>query len=253
MKNRMDLTGKTVLVTGANAGIGSGFAQGLAEAGADLVIWGRRADRNEEVAEGLRVHGGKVLAQQVDIADEGQVVAAFAEAVAWSGGIDAVFANAGVTVGYKRIWEITVEQMMQAISINMIGTVLTAREASRHMIERGKGGSIVLTGSTTADLAFPMGIGAYSMTKGAIHTAARVMARELGEYGIRVNCVVPGPVESELQYSEDVARAVIAGLCLGRAGKPDDTGGIAVYLASDASSYQTGSLIYLDGGQSVAK
>lgn len=249
----LNLAGKTALVTGANAGIGFGYALGLAQAGANVIIWGRRADRNEEAAEKLRATGAKVFTQAVDIASESAVVAAFAEAVETIGPIHAVFANAGITVGYQAIQDITVEKLDLAISVNQKGTILTVREAARHMIARGEGGSIVLTGSATADVAFPHGIMTYSMTKGAIHTATRVMARELGQYNIRVNCIAPGPVETEIQYTDEIKQRVIAGLCLPRVGQVDDCRGIAIYLASDASSYQTGSIIALDGGQTIAK
>jgi NAD(P)-dependent dehydrogenase (short-subunit alcohol dehydrogenase family) len=252
-KGLFDLTGRTVLVTGANAGIGFGFATALADAGANLVIWGRRTDRNEEAAEKLRAKGGRVLAQQVDIAREEEIVTAFAAAVAQIGAIHAVFANAGITVGYEMTEDITAETLMRAISVNQIGTTLTVREAARHMIARGEGGSIVITGSATGDVGFKMGILAYSMTKGALHAGTRVMAAELGRHNIRVNCIVPGPIETELSYPKEVLDAVIAGLALERPGTQADVGGLAVYLASDASAFQTGSCIALDGGQTIIK
>lgn len=249
----MDLAGKTVLVTGGNAGIGFGFAAALANAGADVVIWGRRADRNEEAAKRLRSSGRRILAQPVDIADEAQVIEAFAAAVAEFGAIHAVFANAGITVGHQPVQDTTTDTLMRAIAVNQLGTVYTAREAARHMIARGEGGSIVLTGSTTGLVGFSIGILAYSMTKGALHAATRVMAAELGKHEIRVNCIVPGPVESEMSYSKEIADVICAGLAIKRPGRQKDVGGLAVYLASDASAFQTGACIPLDGGQSMLK
>ena len=254
MSGLFDLHGKKVLVTGANSGIGWGFAEALADAGADLVIWGRRADRNEQAAQRLRARGVKVLAQQVDIADEAAVTKAFAEAV--DGGdspLTAVFANAGITLKHQKVQDVTAEMLKLAISVNQLGTLFTAREAARYMIGRGQGGSIVLTGSLTSMVGYRHGALAYSMTKGAIEAATRVMAAELGQYNIRVNCIVPGAIESELSYPQSIVDHLKVITPLGRPGKPSEMGGLAVYFASNASTFQTGSCVVIDGGQRILK
>jgi NAD(P)-dependent dehydrogenase (short-subunit alcohol dehydrogenase family) len=254
MAGLFDLHGKRVLVTGANAGIGLAFAEALADAGADLVIWARRADRNAEAARRLRDKGVNVLAQEVDISDEGAVIAAFAEAVAdGQKAISTVIANAGITLKHQKVQDVTAEMLNRAIAVNQLGTVFTAREAARYLIARGQGGSIVLTGSLTSMVGYRHGALAYSMTKGAIEAGTRVMAAELGQYNIRVNCIIPGAIESELTYPQAIVDHMKTITPLGRPGKPHEMGGLAVYFASDASTYQTGSCVVIDGGQRIQK
>jgi NAD(P)-dependent dehydrogenase (short-subunit alcohol dehydrogenase family) len=246
-----DLTGTTVLVTGANSGIGYGMADALAAAGANLVIWGRRAERNAEAAQAFERHGVQVLAQQVDTGDEAQVDTAFAEVVARTGPIGAVFANAGRSGSRTPFHQIDTAAYRALIESNQMGTFFTLRAATAHMIEvasaGGVPGSLVITGSSSM-LWGTRGNADYAMTKGALEALTRTLAVELGPLGIRVNCLLPGMIESEFGQKTATNDWIRTNAAMRRAGRADEMGGIAVYLASRASSYHTADSIVIDGG-----
>src|SRR5512143_1802684 len=149
-----DLTGKVALVTGGNGGIGLGMAGAMAQAGAGVVIWGTNAAKNADAEAKLRAHGGKVLVQKVDVANEQQVVDGMAEAVAKLGRVDTVVANAGVGGGARSFAEFPTETYRRVLSVNLDGVFFTLREACRHMVERAEkgdpGGSLVVTSSLSA-------------------------------------------------------------------------------------------------------
>lgn len=254
--NPFDLTGRTALVTGANAGIGYGMADALAAAGANLVIWGRRADRNAAAAAELERHGGKVLAQEVDISDEAQVNAAFAEAVERMGPIGAVFANAGRSGSRTPFHQLDTAAYRALVESNQMGTFFTLRAAAAHMMAvveaGGKPGSLVVTGSSSM-LWGTRGNADYAMTKGALDALTRTLAVELGPLGIRINCLLPGMIESEFGQKTATNDWIRSNAPMRRAGRGDEMGGIAVYLASDASSYHTGDSIIIDGGLTAQK
>ncbi len=258
-RNVFDLTGKVALITGANSGLGLGWAHGVAEAGGDVVIWGRRADKNEEAAEALREYGGRVFAQAIDVADEGQVRRGFAEAVEAMGRVDGFVANAGINTRPESFLHMTSEQYHELLGINLHGAFYGIQEAVRHMKERfdreGVGGSIVTCGSLTVVAGVPR-IQHYSASKGALATITRSIAVEFGPYDIRANMVMPGRIATELGAA---TRRNIAAtgdrhsvIPMGRGGVPEDCAGIVTYLLSDAARYHTGTTIAVDGGLSIA-
>lgn len=251
-----DLTGKVALVTGANSGIGLGFATGIAKAGGDVVIWGRRSEQNALAADRLRAHGGRVLAQQVDVADEARVVEAFSEAVEEMGRVDCVIANAGVNSWPSSFTELSSEDYHGLLAINQHGAFYTLREAVRHMTARAErgdpGGSLIVCGSLSAIAGLPR-IEHYSAAKGALMAMTRSIAAEFGRHGIRANMVLPGRIATGLAGStgtrkDDAPYRVIP---IPRSGTPEDLEGIAVYLMSDASRYHTGDTLVIDGGLSI--
>jgi NAD(P)-dependent dehydrogenase (short-subunit alcohol dehydrogenase family) len=251
-ENLFDLTGKVALVTGANSGLGFGFAEGLARAGSDLVIWGRRVDANERAAEKLRALGVKVHAQSVDVADEAAIVAGVAEALAAMGRIDTVVANAGIA-SQKPFIEMDAATYHALIDVNQHGVVFTLREVARHMVERGGGGSLILCGSGSIFQGVPT-MTHYGAAKGALNALAKGIAAELGPHGIRCNVIAPGFIITEMTMAdpalgEMIAAQVAAKAPLGRAGQPDDLWGAVVYLASDLSRYHTGDTLVVDGGK----
>jgi NAD(P)-dependent dehydrogenase (short-subunit alcohol dehydrogenase family) len=251
-ENLFDLTGKVALVTGANSGLGFGFAEGLARAGSDLVIWGRRQDANERAAEKLRSFGGKVHAQSVDVSDEAAIVAGVAEALAVMGKIDTVVANAGIA-SQKKFIEMDAETYHALINVNQHGVVFTLREAAKHMVERGQGGSLILCGSGSIFQGVPT-MTHYGAAKGALNALAKGIAAELGPHGIRCNVIAPGFIITEMTMADPVVGEMIAGMVsakapIGRAGQPDDLWGAVVYLASDLSRYHTGDTLIIDGGK----
>ncbi len=255
-QNLFDLTGKVALVTGANSGIGFGFAEGLARAGSDLVIWGRRADANERAAEKLRGFGVKVHAQSVDVADEASIVSGVAEALAMMGRIDTVVANAGIA-SQKPFIEMDAETYHALMNVNQHGVVFTLREVGRHMVERANagdpGGSMILCGSGSIFQGVPT-MTHYGAAKGALNALAKGIAAELGPHGIRCNVIAPGFIITEMTMAdpavgEMIAEMVAAKAPIGRAGQPDDLWGAVVYLASDLSRYHTGDTLIIDGGK----
>jgi NAD(P)-dependent dehydrogenase (short-subunit alcohol dehydrogenase family) len=258
-QNLFDLTGKVALVTGANSGLGFGFARGLAKAGADIVIWGRRADKNAETAKNLQQYGTRVIAQEVDVANEAEVAAAMAEAVKKMGRLDCVIANAGMASMMPSFVETPSEVYHDLLSVNQHGAVYTLREAARHMVERSKagdmGGSLIICGSMSI-FGGVGGLGHYAAAKGALESLSKTLAVELGQYQIRVNVLAPGFIATEMTQADPELFKIIeanfaAKTPVGRVGKPEDLEGIVVYLASDRSTFHTGDTLIIDGGSWV--
>lgn len=253
-----DLSGKVVLVTGGNGGIGFGMADALAQAGADIAIWGRNAAKNEEAEAKLRGQGVRAKAHEVDVADEKAVVTAMKETLAEFGRIDAVFANAGIGGGAPSFAEMPTSTYRRVLSVNLDGVFFTFREACKHMVERAKagdpGGSLVAISSLSAIEGAPRNE-AYAATKGALISMAKAIAVEHARYGVRCNSILPGWIATDMtagaQNAPAFAEKVIPRVPFRRWGQPDDFGGIAVYLTSDASAYHTGTEFVIDGGYSI--
>lgn len=256
MTHPLDLTGRVALVTGGNSGVGLGMANGLAQAGADVCIWGRSREKNEAAAEQLRSHGTRVLSLEVDITDEQGVIAGYDRILAEFGRIDACFANAALANAMTNppYIESTLDQWRDLMRVDLEGAYLTTREAARHMKDQGEGGSIVLTSSIAALFGAPREE-AYAAAKAGLIAMARSMAVEFGRYGIRANAVLPGwtrsPVFDGWLENPAVADRILSRIPVRRWGTPEDWAGIAVYLASPASSFHTGDSFRLDGGYGV--
>jgi NAD(P)-dependent dehydrogenase (short-subunit alcohol dehydrogenase family) len=249
-----DLTGKVALVTGGNGGIGLGIADALARAGADVVIWGTNQAKCDGAEAQLAAHGTRVLAQRVDVADEGSVVRGFAEAVKEMGRVDAVFANAGVIGDSPSFMDLTTEEYRRVLAVNLDGVFFTLREAARHMTAREGGGSLVAVSSLSAIEGMARGQH-YAASKGAVISMIRACAVELARFRIRANAVLPGWIDTDmtspLLHTDSFTGRVLKRVPLRRWGTPADFGGLAVYLASDASLYHTGDAIVIDGGYSI--
>ncbi len=250
-----DLSGKVALITGGNSGIGRGMAEALAQAGADVVIWGSKPDKTAEVANALKTHGTRTLGQVVDVSDEQRVIEAMAEAAARMGRLDFVAANAGTGGSAPSFAEMDTETWNRVMAINLDGVFWTFREACKHMVERAKagdpGGSLAVTSSVSAVHGAPRNQ-AYAATKGAVLSMIRGIAVEYARYGVRANSILPGWIRSEmtkgLQAWDAFNEKAIGRVPMRRWGEPEDFGGIAVYLASDASRFHTGDEFVIDGG-----
>ncbi|PZU13984.1 MAG: 2-deoxy-D-gluconate 3-dehydrogenase [Sphingobium sp.] len=258
-ENLFDLSGKVALVTGANSGLGFGFARGLARAGSDVVLWGRRADKNEEAAAELRAYGIRVFCDAVDVSSEPAIVAGFARALDAMGRVDTVVANAGM-VSQVAFTDLDVATYRKLIDVNLDGAVFTLREGARHMQARAQagdpGGSLIICGSGSIFQGVPT-MAHYGIAKGALNALAKALAAELGPIGVRCNVVAPGFIETEMTFADPqigqmVADMVAAKTPLGRAGKPADLEGAVVYLASDMAAYHTGDTLVVDGGKLFA-
>lgn len=249
-----DLTGKRALVTGGSAGLGLGMARGLARAGADVALWGRSPDKLEAAAAELADFGTTVCTRSVDVADEQAVIDGVVATADALGGLDIVVANAGITGSLQKFPESSTELYRKVMATNVDGAYFTLRETSKILVAQGTGGSMIVTSSLGA----LQGAGrnqAYGATKAAVLAMANGCAVEFARFGIRVNSVLPGwiatDLTAQLQDSEVFHNNVISRVPLGRWGTPEDFEGIAVYLASDASRFQTGSTTLIDGGYSM--
>jgi NAD(P)-dependent dehydrogenase (short-subunit alcohol dehydrogenase family) len=256
--NLFDLTGKVALVTGGNGGIGIGMAEGLAQHGATVIIWGTNADKNAAAVEKLSAHGGIVRSDVVDVSDEAAVKAGIADILGEFGRLDQAIANAGIGQSRRDMFDISLEDFRRLEDINVHGVFFTLREAARHMKERhaggDAGGSLVAVASTAAIHGAARNEH-YGATKGAVVSMVRAMAVELGRYAITANSICPGWIRSDMtagaQGAPKFNEKVISRVPIGGWGDGADFAGIAVYLASRASRYHTGDSFVIDGGYTI--
>ena len=252
--SNFDLSGKVALVTGGNGGIGLGMAEALAEAGADVCIWGRNEEKNRLAEEKLTTYGRRVLAKQCDVSDEKQVEENFAKTLEAMGKVDTCFANAGIGTFGTPFHEMSIDEWRMMFGINMEGVFFTFRSAVRHMMKQADGGSLVVTSSLSAKAGLPRAQH-YAATKAGVIAMIRGLAVEYARYGIRANAILPGWIETEMTtgfFSWDkFEKNVMPRIPQRRWGVPADFGPIAVYFASDASAYHTGDAVIIDGGYSL--
>jgi NAD(P)-dependent dehydrogenase (short-subunit alcohol dehydrogenase family) len=251
MYRPFDLSGRTAVVTGGNGGIGYGMAKALAAAGARVAIWGSNPEKTAKAKSTLTSAVGAVEAFVCDVTNEAQVEQTFAASVEALGKVDACFANAGVSAKPTPLLDMSLAEFRRVLQVNLEGTFLTFRAAARHMAERGEGGALVATASTAA-IEGAARNSHYGASKGGLTAYVRALAVELARYRIRVNSILPGWIETEMTAramgDERFRAAVLPRIPARRWGTWDDFGGVAVYLASDASSYQTGEQFVIDGG-----
>jgi NAD(P)-dependent dehydrogenase (short-subunit alcohol dehydrogenase family) len=249
-----DLTGKVALVTGGNGGIGLGMADALAQAGADVEIWGRDQAKNARAIEKLRAHGTRVNARIVDVSTEEAVVAGFNATLAEFGRVDACFANAGMSNRWKSFLDIGGADYRRVMAVNLDGMIFTMREACRHMKARAEagdpGGAVVAVASLGALFGAARNED-YTATKAAVIAVTNGIAVEFARYGVRANSILPGWIATEMteaaQENPKFTEGVISRVPMRRWGEPEEFGGIAVYLASDASRFHSGDSILIDG------
>ena len=245
-----DLDGHVAVVTGGNSGIGLGMATGLAAAGAQVVIWGTNAERNEAAVAKL-AGPGTVTSMTVDVGDEQQVTEAMAEVAGRYGRRDSCFANAGYATPPAALLDTTLADFRAVTRVDLDGAFCTLREAARHMIAAGQGGSLVATSSMSVLMGMARNY-AYTASKSALVAIVKALAVELARHGIRANALLPGWTESGVTAGrfadETFTRKVLPRVPVRRWGTGEDFAGIAVYLASPASAFHTGDAILIDGG-----
>ncbi|MBI1252339.1 MAG: SDR family oxidoreductase [Alphaproteobacteria bacterium] len=253
-----NLSGKVALITGGNKGIGLGMAEALAQAGSDVAVWGRDTAANAHAEQTLRGHGVRAKAYQVDVANEDAVIHGVRDVLSDFGRIDSCFANSGIGGGAKSFSEFPTDVYRRVLSVNLDGVFFTLREVCKHMVERAQngdpGGSLAITASTAA-VHGPARNEAYAASKGACVAMTRSIAVEHARYGVRCNSILPGWIATDMtQAAQDnpvFAEKVIPRVPMRRWGEPEDFGGIAVYLASDASRYHTGDMFVIDGAYTI--
>jgi NAD(P)-dependent dehydrogenase (short-subunit alcohol dehydrogenase family) len=249
MGNPFSLDGKTAIVTGGSRGIGYGIAKSFIEAGARVIITARSQGQLDEAAASL---GPNCIARRCDNSDPADIASMIENAAALSP-IDILVNNAGISPYYKRAEHVTIDEWDSVVDVNMRGTYFCSTEAAKHMFETGAGGSIINVTSVTGVVPFERQ-GVYAATKAAVHQLTKVMALEWAARKVRVNAIAPGWVETDLVgelFASRHGEGLLADVPMGRLATPDDIAGAAVWLASDASSYVTGSIVVIDGGRQL--
>jgi gluconate 5-dehydrogenase len=245
-----DLSGKTALVTGSSDGLGLAIARGLAAAGARIVLNGRNEKNLAQAATSFADAGHKVEAHAFDVADENAVLAAFEHFDATGVEIDILVNNAGFQLR-KPMLDLKTDEWRRVVDTHLTGAFQVGREAARRMIARGRGGKIINIGSLASEVARAT-IAPYTAAKGGVKMLTRSMAAEWAKHDIQANAIGPGYIATEMNRAlldDPKFDAWVKGRTpSGRWGKPDDLIGVTVFLASAASDYVNGQIIYVDGG-----
>jgi gluconate 5-dehydrogenase len=247
-----DLTGRTALVTGSSRGLGRAMAEGLANAGAKVIVNGTDATRVAKTVDEMRAAGMQVEGRAFDITDEAAIVHAFEDFDARGVAIDILVNNAGIQLR-KPMVDLTTAEWQRVIDTNLTSAFVIGREAGRRMVAR-KHGKIINIGSLTSDLARAT-VAPYTVSKGGVKMLTRAMAAEWAEHGIQANAIGPGYMLTDMNQAL-IDNPAFDAWVKGRApakrwGLPEELAGVAVFLASPASNYINGQIIYVDGGFSA--
>jgi NAD(P)-dependent dehydrogenase (short-subunit alcohol dehydrogenase family) len=248
-----DVRGKVVLVTGASSGLGAHFARMLAGRGARVIAAARRLDRLEALVQSVRGDGGDATAVALDVSDAASVAAAFDAILGSHGAPDVLVNNAGIAQA-KPALELTEADWRGVLDTNLDGAWRMAQAAARAMVAARKGGSIVNIASILG-LRVATSLLAYTAAKAALLQMTQALGLEWARHGIRVNAIAPGYIETEMNsgfFRTDAGQAMVKRVPQRRIGSPPDLDGALLLLASNASSYMTGSVVVVDGGHLVS-
>lgn len=244
--NPFSLEGRTALIVGASRGIGLAIAEAVARSGADTILAARNVDALESAAARLRKEGCRARALRLDVAD----VPSIETAVAQLPDIDVLHNVAGINIR-KRFLDYTREEYDRVLNTNLHGIVELTQRVGRRMVERGKGGKIVMIGSLQSVVGLPF-LAPYAISKSALWGLTRVLAAEWGRHNIQVNCIAPGFIVTDLNramWQSPSLNEWLKGVqSLPRTGTPEDVAALAVFLSSRGSDYITGQCIAVDGG-----
>ncbi len=249
----LNLTNKVALITGASRGIGQAIAEAYAAAGAKVVLASRKQEGVDAVAELIRAQGGEALAVAAHTGDETAVQALISQATKAYGGIDILVNNAATNPHFGHILSAEDSHWDKILDVNVKGYFRVAKLCAESMKERG-GGKIINMASVAGLEPQPM-MGVYSVSKAAVLMLTQVLAAELAQFNIQVNAIAPGFVKTKfsaaLWQNPMINEAVLKAIPQGRMAEPEELTGVALYLASDASSFTTGATFTIDGGQMV--
>lgn len=248
---RFDLSGKNAIVTGGSRGIGAAIALALAEHGARVVVSSRKLEACQTLADRIKAAGGEAIAIACHGGDTNQITQMIEQSCDAFGSLDILVNNSAANPWFGPLTKLDMATYDKTVDVNLRGTLFASIEAARRMRKTG-GGSIINIGSVNADQPV-IGQGIYSITKGAIATMTRSLAKELGPDRIRVNAIEPGITKTDalrdlFGKSDELPKAMRLSVPLRRHAIPDEMAGAAVFLASDAASYVTGTSIRIDGG-----
>ena len=240
------LAGKVALVTGGSRGLGAAIAQRLAADGAAVALtYTSSPQKADEVVRSIEAAEGKALAIQADSANVEAVKQAVAETVSTLGRLDILVNNAGVAT-IAPIDQFSMDEFDRLVAVNVKGVFVATQEAVRHL---GEGGRIIMIGSINSDSTPFAGLSVYALTKGAIASFTRGLARDLGPRGITVNNIQPGPIDTDMNPADgDFAEGLKKVIALGRYGQGHEVAGMVAYLASPEAAFITGASLKIDGG-----
>ncbi|MEG4589966.1 3-oxoacyl-ACP reductase family protein [Microcoleus sp. MOSTC5] len=243
------LAGKVALVTGGSRGLGAAIAKRLAHDGAAVALtYTSSPQKAEEVVRDIEAAGGKALAIRADSADVEAVKHSVAETVNALGRLDILVNNAGVAT-LAAIDQFSMDEFDRLVAVNVRGVFVATQEAIRHM---GEGGRIIMIGSVNSDSTPFAGLSVYALTKGAIASFTRGLARDLGPRGITVNNIQPGPIDTDMNPADgDFAEGLKKIIALGRYGRDNEVAAMVSYLASPEAAFVTGASLKIDGGFTV--
>jgi len=247
-----DLTGRTALVTGSSRGLGRAMAEGLARAGASVIINGTRADSVQAAVAEMRAAGYQAEGAVFDVTDEAAIVRTFADLDARGVAVDILVNNAGIQLR-KPMVDLSTAEWQRVMDTNLTSAFVIGREAGRRMVAR-KFGKIINIGSLTSDLARAT-VAPYTVSKGGIKMLTRAMAAEWAEHGVQANAIGPGYMVTDMNQAL-IDNPAFDAWVKGRApakrwGLPEELAGVAVFLASPAANYINGQILYVDGGFSA--
>lgn len=247
----MRLEGKVAIVTGAATGIGQGIAIRFAREGAAVVVdYVGKPDAPNKTEEAIKAANGRTVAVEADVSKPDQVQNLVDTAVRSFGRLDIVVNNAGIERKFPFV-DYPLEEMQKILDVNLVGPWLVSQAAARHMIKQGKGGRIINISSVHEDLPMPTNA-AYCASKGGLRMLTRTISVELAKHQITVNNIGPGavytPIDADIEAQPEIEKSLMSEIPLNRWGRPEEIAGLAVYLASDESSYVTGSTYFIDGG-----
>lgn len=242
------IEGKVAIVTGSGGGIGEAYAKGLAAHGAKVVVAEIKKENGERVAEEIRSAGGEATFVEVDVGSAESTASMMKQVASAYGGVDFLVNNAAIfgDMKFDSLLRVDWDYYKNFMNVNMDGALHCTRACFRSMRERG-GGSIVNQSSTAAW----MGVGYYGLAKLGVNGLTHALSRELGAWGIRINAIAPGPTDTEAlgKTAGAAAQQIVGQLAIKRLGQPADLVETCLFLLSDASSWLTGQIINVDGGQ----